>query len=240
MALGLGWRPLFIIFALLTVGILPFVWRTPGLNAAAWQDGDEPHLILGAFWKGVLAALRALRRTEVLRWLVLLQFADLMLDILHGYLALYFVDIAGMAPFQAAFAVAVWTGAGLLGDFILIPLLSHFPGLRYLRISALFVLFLFPAFLLVENWTLKIVLVGILGLLNAGWYAIPKGQLYTAMPGQSGTVMTLTNIFGFVSALIPLGIGWVAYHYGLHTAIWLIIFGPIALLIGSPQDKNSA
>ncbi len=42
------------------------------------------------------AALSALRRGEVLRWLVLLQFSDLMLDVLLGFLALYFVDVAGL------------------------------------------------------------------------------------------------------------------------------------------------
>jgi FSR family fosmidomycin resistance protein-like MFS transporter len=161
-----------------------------------------------------------------------------MLDILYGYLALYFVDIAGMQPSQAAWAVAVWTGAGLVGDYLLIPLLERYSGTRYLRISALLVLGIYPTFLLVENWTTKLVLVGFLGLLNSGWYAIPQGRLYSAMPGQSGTVMTLTNIFGLIGSLIPLGIGWVAYNYGLDVAMWLILLGPIMLLFGIPQFRS--
>lgn len=39
----------------------------------------------------------ALRQKEVLRWLVLLEFSDLMLDVLLGFLALYFVDVAGFS-----------------------------------------------------------------------------------------------------------------------------------------------
>jgi FSR family fosmidomycin resistance protein-like MFS transporter len=161
-----------------------------------------------------------------------------MLDILHGYLALYFVDVVGIAPAQAAIGVAIWTGAGLIGDYLLIPLLARVPGLVYLRLSAVMVLLIFPIFLIVEIWSLKLVLVGILGLLNAGWYAIPKGQLYSAMPGQSGTVMTLTNLFGFLGALIPLGIGWVAFRYGLDVAIWIPLLGPIMLLLGIPRFRS--
>ena len=81
---------------------------------------------------GVVNALRALRRGEVLRWLTLLQFSDLMLDVLLGFLALYFVDVVGVTPAQAGLAVAVWTGVGLLGDFLLIPLLERVRGLSYL------------------------------------------------------------------------------------------------------------
>jgi hypothetical protein len=57
----------------------------------------------------VINALRALRRREVLRWLTLLECADLMMDVLLGFLALYFVDVVGATPAQAGGAVAVWT-----------------------------------------------------------------------------------------------------------------------------------
>jgi len=41
------------------------------------------------------------------RWLTLLLFSDLMLDVLRGFLALYFVDV-GANNTQAS--VAVWYG----------------------------------------------------------------------------------------------------------------------------------
>jgi FSR family fosmidomycin resistance protein-like MFS transporter len=237
--LGYDWRILFGIFSFLTVGILYFAWRSPAFDGhQAQTGGNPPPLSAASFCEGVLGAFRALRRREVLRWLILLQFSDLMLDILHGYLALYFVDIAGMDPSQAALAVAVWTGAGLVGDFMLIPLLNKFSGTRYLRISAVLVFGIYPSFLLVEDWALKLVLISVLGLLNSGWYAIPQGRLYAEMTGQSGTVMTLNNIFGLVSSLIPLGIGWIAFRFGLDIAMWLILLGPVALLLGIPKFRS--
>jgi FSR family fosmidomycin resistance protein-like MFS transporter len=52
------------------------------------------------------------------------------------------------------------------------------------------------------------------------------------MPGQSGTVMTLNNLAGFVGGLAPFVLGWVAQHYGLQQTMWMLLVAPIALLIG--------
>jgi FSR family fosmidomycin resistance protein-like MFS transporter len=105
-------------------------------------------------------------------------------------------------------------------------------GLNYLRVSAILVLSLYPAFLVVPNLTVKLVILGFLGFCNAGWYSILQGQLYTAMPGQSGTVMTLSNVFGLVGGLIPLALGFVAQQVGLQTTMWVLLAAPVALLIG--------
>jgi hypothetical protein len=83
-------------------------------------------------------------------------------------------------------------------------------GLTYLRLSVILELLLFPAFLLVPWVWLKLVLVGLLGFFNSGWYAILKGRLYSTLPGKSGTVMALDNVTGLVGGLLPFGIGLAA------------------------------
>jgi FSR family fosmidomycin resistance protein-like MFS transporter len=98
-------------------------------------------------------------------------------------------------------------------------------------------LVLFPAFLLVPGVWAKLVLLGLLGLSNAGWYPILKAQLYSAMPGQSGTVMTVGNVFGLVGGLIPLGLGLIAEQYDLTVTMWLLLLGPVALLCGIPRKQ---
>jgi FSR family fosmidomycin resistance protein-like MFS transporter len=123
-------------------------------------------------------------------------------------------------------------GVGLLGDFLLIPLLERVRGLDYLRVSAIIVLCLYPAFLVVPNTNVKLVILGLLGFFNSGWYSILQGQLYTAMPGQSGTVMTLNNLFGLFGGLTPLALGFVAQQYGLQNTMWMLLAAPFALLIG--------
>ncbi len=226
-ALAVGWRGLFLLFAGLTLALWAAAWRIPFTFG---RDESER----GGFKQGVRDALRALRRREVLRWLTLLECSDLMLDILLGFLALYFVDVVGATPAQAGLAVAVWTGVGLVGDFLLIPLLERAPGLRYLRWSALVELALFPAFLLIPAPWAKIGLLGLLGLFNSGWYAILQAQVYSAMPGQSGAVMAVDNVFGLAGTLIPLGLGFVAEAFDLRVTMWLLWVGPAALLVGLP------
>ncbi len=228
--IGFGWRGVFIVLAGLTVLVLLFVWQrvpTASENISALPCFSE-------VWSGVRAALSVLRRGEVLRWLVLLQFSDLMLDVFLGFLALYFVDVTSLKAGQAALGIVVWSGLGLLGDFLLIPLLERVRGLDYLRLSVLFELLLFPAFLLVHDLVIKFILLGLLGFFNSGWYAILKGRLYSSMPGQSGTVMTLDNVFGLLGKLLPFGIGLAAQFFGLRLAMWLLMLGPIALLLGLP------
>jgi FSR family fosmidomycin resistance protein-like MFS transporter len=231
LALHLGWRGLFATFAGLTLILLAITWRLPFATPQPASEGI-------GFRVGVVNALRALRRGAVLRWLTLLECSDLMLDILLGFLALYFVDVVGTTPARAATAVAVWTGVGLLGDLLLIPLLERVPGLRYLRVSAAIKLVLFPVFLLVPAIWAKFVLLGLLGLFNAGWYSILKAQLYSAMPGQSGSVLAVDNVFGLVGGLIPLGLGLAAQQFGLEVTMWLLLVGPAALLVGIPKQYN--
>ena len=229
--LSLGWRGLFFLFAGLTLIPLAMVYR---FRSAIGQRGSDKT----DFKAGVVDALRALRRGEVLRWLTLLEFSDLMLDVLLGFLALYLVDMVGTTPAQAGAAVAVWTGLGLLGDLLLIPLLERVRGLRYLRLSAAMELVLFPAFLLAPGFWARLVLLGLLGLFNAGWYSILQAQLYSAMPGQSGTVMTVGNVFGLVGGLVPLGLGLVAERFDLAATMWLLLLGPLALLVGIPRNGS--
>jgi FSR family fosmidomycin resistance protein-like MFS transporter len=173
----------------------------------------------------------------VLRWLILLEFSDLMLDVLHGFLALYLVDVMNLSAANAAFVLAIYTGIGLIGDLLFIPLLERVKGLNYLRVSVILECILLPLFLLSSILWLKLTLLAFIGLFVVGWYAILKANLFSSMQGQSGTAQALGSVSGIVGKLIPLGIGLVAQAYGLQTAMWLLLAGPIALLIGLPRSQ---
>jgi FSR family fosmidomycin resistance protein-like MFS transporter len=231
---GLGWRGLFWSLAVAAVLVLVAAKEVP------LGGGTEitKLLRLSNLRRGMVDTLGHLRRRSVLRWLVLLEFSDLMLDGLHGYLALYLVDVVGMSASSAALGVALWTGFGLLGDLLLIPLLGRVRGLTYLKFSALTELLLFTAFLLVPGLGPKLVVLALLGLGHAGWYAVLKAQLYSAMPGESGTVMTVSSVSGLVGGLVPLGIGMAAASWGLGSAMWLLLAGPVALLAGLPWTRH--
>ena len=177
----------------------------------------------------------ALRDRTVLRWLALLEAADLLLDVFHGFLALYFVDVAGAGAVEAALAVAVWTGAGLVGDAALLWLLRRVSGLRYLRASALAALAVYPAFLGIPSQPAKLVLLALLGLLNSGWYALPKAGLYSALPGESGTAVAVAGVGGLAGACVPAALGFLAQAVGLGPTMWLLLIAPLALVLGVPR-----
>lgn len=223
-ALGLGWRPLFAAFALCALPAVALLSTQLGRDHR--QDGHE------SLREGLRTALRQLRRGAVLRWLVMLDASDLLLDVLLGYLGVYLVDVAGASTSEGALAVGLWTAAGLLGNLALLPVLARLDGLRYLRASALAALVVFPLVLLAPGLGPKLALLVVLALVNAGWYPVLQARLYAELPDRSGTVMAVGSIFGTVAAVLPLIIGLVAQRAGLHVALWLLMLGPLVILIG--------
>jgi FSR family fosmidomycin resistance protein-like MFS transporter len=237
MASDFGWRGFYWLAAAVTLVVLIALWRMPfpnGVNGGADDDDDES-LSLSAFWDGLRHIGSALRRWEVTRWLVMLEFSDLMLDMLYSYLALYFVDVVGVDEGTAALAAVVWTGVGLIGDIAIIPLLERIRGITYLRFSAAIELVLYSAFLLVPGLVPKLILIGIIGFFNAGWYSILQGNLYTVMPGRSASVMVLGNLFGLAHGFFPLAIGLAAERFGLANAMVFPLIACVALLVLLPR-----
>ena len=223
--IGLGWRSLTIALGAAAVPLaLSLRQRLPaGRHDAA---GIRPLL---------RETLRALRRREVLRWLAVLEAADLMLDVLHGFLALYLVDVAGLRPVDAGLGVAVWTGAGLAGDALLVLVLRRSNGLTVIRATAVASLVAYPAFLLVPGLALKLAALGALGLLNSGWYAIPKAELYAALTGRSGIAVAAGGLGGMAGTAAPLVLGVLAGRFGLAPTMWLLAAAPVALLALVPR-----
>jgi FSR family fosmidomycin resistance protein-like MFS transporter len=229
-----GWRSAYWILASLSTLVLFAAIKFLPASQTASDNFPSPPV----FFNGLRTAFSALRNQTVLRWLLLLEFSDLMLDVLHGFLALYLVDVMDLTPSSAAFALAVYTGIGLIGDFLLIPFLERVRGLDYLRVSVIIECIFLPLFLLSSILWLKLSLLAFIGLFVVGWYAILKANLFSSMPGQSGTAQALGSISGIVGKLMPLGIGLAAQAFGLQTAMWLLMAGPIALLIGLPRKTD--
>jgi FSR family fosmidomycin resistance protein-like MFS transporter len=230
--LGFGWRAALGILTLITVPLVAAAWRMP-IAEIAVRDPSTPTLRDAA-----RDALAALRKRPVLRWLTLLQCADLMLDVLHGLLALYFLDVARASGAGVAVALALWTGVGLMGDALAVWVLERVPGTRYLRATAAALLVFYPGFLLLDAPAAKLFMLGAIALLNSGWYSVLQGRLYSELPGRSATVMALGSLFGIAGGMLPLAIGALADRFGLGAAMWLLLMGPIALLIGLPRSRR--
>jgi MFS transporter, FSR family, fosmidomycin resistance protein len=223
-----GWRP---VFAVLAVLALTLTVLNRGSESAAVTADARPRL---------RDALRAVRRWSVVRWLLLLEASDLLLDVLRGFLAVYLVDEAGVSRSVAAVALGAVLGADLLGNTILLRALHQAPATWYLRLSAVAAAPLFAAFLLVPSPAAKVAFVVVLGLTTAGWYPLLKAGLYGALPGLSGTAMALSGVTGPVAAVPPLAVGLLAGAVGLANALWLLLVGPLLLVLLAPRRESAS
>ena len=164
-----------------------------------------------------------------------LELADLLGDVLLGFVALYFVDVVGQRAGVGGAAIVTWTAAALAGGFLVLRLLRRMPGARYLRVSAVLAAVVFTAFLALPGVAAKLACLALLALITAGWYPVLQARVYAELPGQSGTALALGNVFYLPAAAIPLGLGLAAQAWGLQTALWLLLAAPAALLLLVPR-----
>jgi MFS transporter, FSR family, fosmidomycin resistance protein len=218
--LGAGWRGA---IAALAAAALPLTFAARRFPTPQ-RDAAPP---LGP---AVRDALAAVRRREVLRLLLLLESADLLLDIFHGFLALYLVYGAGQTRSMATLGVGVWTGAELVGSWLLLGVLRRTAGGTVLRTTALASLGAYPAFLLVPGAAPKLALLAVLGLLSSSWYPIPKAWLYDALPERSGAAVAVGGLGGIAGSFVPLLLGLLAGAAGIATMMWVLLLAPVALL----------
>ena len=232
--LGFGWRWAYFGMAVLCLVLVGLTWtRKIPFHPQVQTLPKTAHLgvnLLIGLWD-------ALGNSQLMRWLVLLQFSDLLLDVLTGYLPLYFTDVTGMTIAQASLMMSVLMLVGLISNFLLIPLLERFSGRKLVRISAGVTAIFYAAWLISPWLWAKIGLIILIKLVTLGWYEVLQGEAFATIPGRSGTVMATNSILGLLGGGISFFIGWVAAQAGLPAAMWILLVGPICLLLFVPKPK---
>jgi len=176
-----------------------------------------------------------LRHAGVLRPLVVLALQDVAVEVLFGYLALYFVDVAHASARTAAIAIVVWSCGTLAGEAIVLRL----GGTRLLRATAAAFVAVFTAFQLVASLDAKLVLTGVMAALASTWYPVAQARLYDALPGKSGAAMAVSSVAGSATAVVPVLVGVVAARAGLGVAFWLLLAGPAGMLAATIERCGS-
>jgi hypothetical protein len=128
--------------------------------------------------------------------------------------------------------------AGLIANIALVPLLERVPGRTVVRTSAALVIPLYAAWLLAPWAWAKIGLIILIRLVTLGWYEVLQGEAYAAAPGRSGTVMAIHSVVGVLGGGIAWLVGWVAAQAGLPVAMWLLLLGPICLVLFVPRHTQ--
>jgi MFS transporter, FSR family, fosmidomycin resistance protein len=231
LAAGGSWREAYLVLA--------------ALAAVTWVGTclGEPHPVRGAAdgatrpgaaWKTrVREVLAALRDWSTVRWLSSVVVADLLVDVLTGFLALYLVDVVHLAPAIAALAVAIRLGSGLAGDAVLVFVLGRVADVTVLRASAVLAGLLYPGFLLAPGPAAKLAILAVLSAATAPWYPLLQARLYGSLPGRSPVAVTLSSAAGLAGGLGPLAVGLIAGAFGLTTAMAVLAVVPVAVLAGS-------
>jgi FSR family fosmidomycin resistance protein-like MFS transporter len=235
LALGFGWRWLYFVMAGLCLVLVGLTWARkiplhPRIENVSRSQQPVHHLLQG-LWE-------ALRNPQLIRWMILLQLSDLLLDVLTGYLPLYFTDVAGFSVAQASLMLSVFMLAGLISNIMLIPILERFSGRRVVRLSAGVTGLLYGFWLLAPWLWAKIGLIILIKLVTLGWYEVLQGEAFATVPGRSGTVMAINSVIGLLGGGISFLVGWVAAQAGLPAAMWILIAGPICLVLFVPRQKE--
>jgi FSR family fosmidomycin resistance protein-like MFS transporter len=230
--LGYGWRELYLALAGAAGVYVALVWRI-AFNAHSGADHGtiDPRQLLRDFFTAV-------KNSTLVRFVLLTELADLMLDKLYEVTGLYFFDVVGVDLTQAALASAVYTVVGLAGNVVLIPLLERVDGLRVVRYSTIAAIGLYIAFLTVPVVWLKYVLIGALSLATTAWFPVLRGRTFSALPGQSGMVVAIAAVANLSILVTPTVLGALADAFGLQAAMWLLLIGPLALLVGLPKGES--
>jgi MFS transporter, FSR family, fosmidomycin resistance protein len=239
LAAGGGWRACYLVLAAVaavtwTASCLrdhgPLALLNPAPGAAPAGQRASPGTAAG---RSLTAQIRdvvaSLRDGPTARWLWLTVVADLLVDGLTGFLALYLVDVAHLRPELAALAIAIRLGSGLAGDAALVFVLERVSDLAVLRASAVAAALLYPAFLLMPGAAGKLLILAALSAATAPWYPLLQARLYGSLPGRSSVAVTLSSAAGLVGGLGPLTVGIIAERAGLPWALGVLAVVPVVI-----------
>jgi FSR family fosmidomycin resistance protein-like MFS transporter len=235
-AAGLSWRWNYVYLSALALllTLLLFPRRFPAHRHTPDDEGaftlHEVRLLLPELW-------RSMKNIKLMRWFILLDLSDLLLDVYLSYSALYFADVVGFTPAQVGLMMGALMAAGLAANVVLIPLLERVPGRRLVRVTAVLAAMAYIAWLLAPWVWAKIVLAILVRLLTLGWYEVLQGEAYASLPGRSGTVAAISSLMGLLGGAMIWFIGWSAEQAGLQSAMWLLLAGPLALIFFMPKPE---
>ncbi len=226
LSIGYSWRSVYLTYALIAMLFIALLFRQKFTSHDGAHDESIPIRRLGR------SLISALRNRQMLKWILLTELADFMLDKLLEVTGLYFHDVVGISLAGASAAVAVFTIAGLIGNGLIVPALEKVRGLTVLRVSSILVLIAYAAMLLIPVVWIKYVLIAVIGFSTSGWFAILRAKCFEVLPGQSGVVVAVTALANISSLFVPTLVGSMADAIGLQAAMWLLAIGPVALIIG--------
>jgi FSR family fosmidomycin resistance protein-like MFS transporter len=230
---GVSWRWSFVGMAAGSLLLVALLRRRPFPPDMPIHRQTDASSLLKGLWQAVTDP-------ALLRWFVLLELSDMLLDRFTLYVPLYFTDVVGVSAAQASLVASLLMLSGLASDFLTVRLLERMPGRRLVRISGALVALLYAVWLWLPGIFTKLILLVLIGIARLGWYAVLQGEAYATRPHRSGTVMAVNALAAFGAGALSAGLGYAAERLGLGAAMWLLIVGPLALALFMPRTHPAA
>ena len=230
--LHLGWTALCFFAAALWIGpaIIIGLQRFPHMKATEAENNEEEQNDLSP---GLLAGLTiALRNPELLRWSALTVIPTMVDEMFLAFVALYLHDVLHASQVAIGLIIGIHIVGALLGLFILDRFLLHRFAARRLLIGLSFaVLLAMIVFLTIHTLPVATVALFVIGLCAANWYPLAKGEAYSILPGQTGTVRAVVSLFNILDVALPGLVGLVAGHFGILAGVSILGTAPILMLV---------
>lgn len=234
LALGLGWRSLFLASAAVWLSAALVLWlqRVPRTTSAGAAETEQPSV-------GVLAGFRAaLRDLRLLRWAIVVRLCSMVDEIFLGFAALYLRDVRHASAPLTSLLLAVGMVGTVLGLLALHWLLKRVAGPALLPWLALLTLLGVVGLLLAPTLWLAAGALFLFDLSAAGWYPIAKAAAYARMPGRTGTIQAVITLGDPFEVALPLMVGALAGQFGVLAGLAFLGLAPLGVLLLAPRPAR--
>lgn len=218
---GLGWRAAFVFLGLWSLAHAALVRAGPELPPGHPEEEDGE--ASGPWW-------RAPGARAAIGWCLAGGFCALMDEVLVSFGSLRLEEL-GASSGERSVVLAAGTLGAILGLAASEWAWSRVQPLRLLLVCSVLCAAALAAWPAAHWLPLSAVLLAVTCALAAPLYAVVSAQAFAAMPGRSTTVVTIAAVASGVELLVPLGMGWVADHWGLRSALSSMLLGPLGLAV---------
>ena len=215
---GAGWRVAMALLAVLAVAHAALISRGPPFRAASDEDEEN-----GAGNGARAGSLRA-----AILWCCAGVLCALLDEILVAFGALR-LDQLGATPFQRGLVLVAWVVGQIAGLAASEWVWSRIHPLRLMMLCSAGCAAAYAAWLGVSWLPGSALLLLLSGFFGSALFPVVTAQAYAALPGRSTTVSAIAAVTAVGELLMPVLIGLAADHWGLRTALALLLLEPVGL-----------
>lgn len=228
-ALGASFRlALAVVAGLSLLQALALAAAPPPATKVAAEDEPERSWVEG---------LRtALAQPRLWVWVAAMELCNLLDEVLVVFGGMYLRDVGQAGPDERALGFGAFAVGGGLSLWLLDRWIDRVPARRLLIGCSLATLLVFCGWLLTSSAPL----LAVLGAAVAPLYPLTQAQAYQALPGEPGLVAAVEKLCGPVELILPIALGAAADHFGISTAVTLLLIEPLGILIIAIAARQGA